>query len=224
MTSNRTTQGREVLRSALLLAACATLAAALLAGTERLTREDIADARAQAEINALSLVLPPWKYDNLLAEDHISVLAPTWLGSQQPLTVWRARRAGAPAGLVLQAVARDGYAGAINLRIGVAADGRITGVRVVEHRETPGLGDWIEAERSDWIQRFTGLAVGTPSLERWAVKRDGGDFDQFAGATITPRAVVRAVRRTLQYVELHADALYSAPAGSELEHADGPRD
>jgi electron transport complex protein RnfG len=212
----------KIALAALTLAACALLAVALLGGTEMLTRDRIASVRAQAERDALALVLPPSRYDNDITADQISVVAPKWVGDDKPLSVWRARRAGEPAALVLQVVARDGYAGAIQLRLGVDVDGRVTGVRVVEHKETPGLGDAIEAERSDWILGFTGKSLQMPAAEQWTTRRDGGEFDQFAGATITPRAVVHAIRRALQYVERHGNEIYAAPNGSQLEHPDAP--
>lgn len=213
---------RTVAQAAAALGGCALLSLLLLAGTETLTRERIAAARAQAERDALAMVLPAGNYDNDPLADRITVVAPRWLGSDRPLSVWRARRDGAPAALVLEAVARDGYAGPIELRIGVDAAGRITGVRVVAHQETPGLGDAIDAARSDWILGFAGRALGQPSADRWTVRRDGGEFDQFAGATITPRAVVRAVRRTLEYVQVHGPALQAAANGARLSHDDGP--
>ncbi len=221
MSETRSTLGKIGL-AALTLGACALLAVALLGGTELVTRDRIASARAQAERDALALVLPPSRYDNDITTDRISVIAPGWLGDDEPLSVWRARRAGEPAALVLQMVARDGYAGAIQLRLGVDVDGRVTGVRVVEHKETPGLGDPIEAERSDWILSFDGKSLQLPAAEKWTTRRDGGEFDQFAGATITPRAVVHAIRRALEYVERHGHTLYAAPNDSQLEHADAP--
>jgi Na+-translocating ferredoxin:NAD+ oxidoreductase subunit G len=213
---------RATLTGGALLALCALFATVLLTATEQLTRERIDAARRQAELNALALVLPPAGHDNDLLVDRIDVIAPAWLGSPRALTVRRARHGGEPAGLAIEALAPDGYAGAIRLLVGVGADGRVSGVRVVEHRETPGLGDPIEAERSDWIERFRGRALGDPAAPRWDVRRHGGQFDQFAGATITPRAVVRAVRRVLQLVERHGDALYSAPSGSTLDLPDSP--
>ena len=213
---------RAALLGGLFLGACALLAAALLTGTERLTRDRIAAARLQAERDALAMVLPADGYDNDPLQDRIEVLAPAWLGSRQPLQLWRLRRGGAPVALALQAVAPDGYAGPIQLLVGIDAGGRVTGVRVVEHRETPGLGDLIEADRSAWIDRFRGSGIGAPPLSRWRVRRDGGDFDQFAGATITPRAVVQAVRRALQYVDAHGKELYAAPADGVLRHDDAP--
>jgi len=215
-------RARAVALSAAALGGCALLSVLLLTGTEALTRERVAAARAQAERDALAMVLPPGAYDNDPLVDRITVTAPRWLGSDRPLSVWRARRAGAPSALVLEAVARDGYAGPIELRIGVDAAGRIAGVRVVAHQETPGLGDAIDAGRSDWILGFSGRALGLPPAERWTVRRDGGDFDQFTGATITPRAVVRTVRRTLEYVQAHGPDLHAATSGARVSHDDGP--
>ncbi len=213
---------RDVLRAAGLLGLCALISAALLAGTYALTRDRIAAEQLVAQRAALSIVLPATSYDNDPLNDRITVHARAWLGTDDALTVWRARRGGAPAGLILDAVAPDGYAGPIRLLIGVGADGRITGVRIVEHRETPGLGDWIEKTKSDWIDGFTGRSLGDPARERWKVRRDGGEFDQFAGATVTPRAVVHAVRRALDYVARHAAELYAAAPDTTLTHADAP--
>jgi Na+-translocating ferredoxin:NAD+ oxidoreductase subunit G len=213
---------RATLLGGATLAACALLAAALLTGSERLTRERIAEARRQIELQALSAVLPPAQYDNDPLTDRIELIAPAWLGSERPLGLRRARRDGMPTALALEAIAPDGYAGSIRLLIGIDVDGQLLGVRVIEHQETPGLGDAIEAERSDWIERFRGRRLDDPPPERWTVRRHGGEFDQFAGATVTPRAVVVALRRALQYVERHRDSLYAAPAGSTVEHRDRP--
>lgn len=215
---------REIASAGLLLGLVALLAAGLLAGVMHLTRERIAEADRQAELRALAAVLPPERYDNDPLEDGIGVAAPAWLGSPAPLRVWRARRGGAPVQLVLETVAPDGYAGPIRLLVGVAADGRIEGVRVTAHRETPGLGDGIEAGRSNWIERFDGRALGDPPAVRWTVRREGGDFDAFTGATITPRAVIHALRRCLQFVEKHGAALYAAEAGDTLRFEDAPEE
>ncbi|HCE41269.1 MAG TPA: electron transport complex subunit RsxG, partial [Alcanivorax sp.] len=124
-----------------------------------------------------------------------------------------ARRDGAPGGAVLEATAPDGYGGAINLIVGVDMDGRVLGVRAVPpHNETPGLGDKIERRKSDWILSFNGKSLDNPAPDGWAVKKDGGRFDSFTGATITPRAVVTAVHRALRYFNAHRDDLFAAPA------------
>lgn len=203
-------------KSALLLALCALLAVGLLAVVAEWTRAPIAAAQAEAELRALAAVLPPAQYDNQPLRDSIGLLAPAFIGSDEPLRVWRARQRGAAAALVLQAIAPNGYSGAIELLIGVRADGRINGVRVVRHNETPGLGDDIERQNSDWITRFDDRALGDPPPERWRLRRDGGEFDQFAGATLSPRAVVHAVARVLQLVEQHGESLFAAPADAVL--------
>lgn len=207
---------------ALLLGGIALLATLLLAGMHYATRDRIAAQQRQARIDALSVVMPTTLYDNDLLQDQITLRAPHWLGSDQALGAWRARRNGERAGLVLEAVAPDGYSGEIRLLVGVRADGRISGVRVIAHRETPGLGDAIEASRSGWIRGFDGRHLDQPSRERWRVRREGGEFDQFAGATVTPRAVVNAVRRVLDYVARHGVELYVATPETTLDHADAP--
>lgn len=215
---------RHALQAAALLSGLALAAVALLAGVRSLTQPRIAERERDAQLAALSVVMPADRYDNDPLADRIDVIAPAWLGSEDALPAWRARRDGAPSGLILTAVAPDGYAGPIRLLIGVDAEGIVTGVRVTAHQETPGLGDPIEARRSDWIESFRDRSLGDPRLRDWRVAKDGGAFDQFAGATITPRAVVAAVRRALQYVERHGDALYDAPPGSTIEHYDEPAD
>ena len=120
-------------------------------------------------------------------------------------------------------VAPDGYSGDIHLLLGVDPDGRVLGLRVIRHRETPGLGDYIERRRSDWILGFDGRRLGEPEAARWAVRQDGGDFDARSGATVTPRAVVKAVRRALAGLDAHRAVLFpgtpspqpSPPAGGE---------
>lgn len=214
---------RESLRSGVQLALAALVATGLLAGTWALTRGRISDAEHRLQMDALAIVIPSNRYDNDLVADAITVQAGPWLG--QPLArVRRARLQGRDAALVLDVVAPDGYAGAIGLLVAVDRDGRVLGVRVSRHGETPGLGDDIEVQRSDWITRFTGRALGDPDPARWAVRSDGGDFDQFAGATVTPRAVVAAVKRCLELVARHGDQLYAAPAGATLRIDSAPDD
>jgi electron transport complex protein RnfG len=212
----------DALRGAWRLATVGLVAAALLAGVHALTREPIAAQVGRAEREALAVVLPAALHDNEPARDQIVLHAPRWLGSDAPLRAWRARRDGKPSAIVLEAVAPDGYAGPIRLLVGVLADGRVSGVRVTAHRETPGLGDPIDAAKSPWIDRLRGRALGDPPTARWTVRREGGDFDQFAGATVTPRATLHAVRRVLQYVARHGAEIHAAPRGATLEHPDGP--
>lgn len=212
---------RRVLRAALLLAAIGLFAAGLLASLEALTRERIAEQRRVLERRQLAAVMPARDFDNDPLQSRIALRAPRWLGRGEA-RIWRGRLDDAPSLLVLEATAPDGYSGGIDLLIGVRADGRVSGVRVLAHRETPGLGDRIELERDPWITGFEGRRLGDPPPARWTVKRERGDFDQFAGATVTPRAVVRAVARALAFVERHGEALHAAEPGARLDFSDGP--
>lgn len=174
-----------------LLATAALITSAALAFASRITGPAIAAAEAHDLQQSLSQVLPG-KFDNDLLKD--TVLLP---GPEGEVTVYRARRAGKVEAVVFQVVGH-GYAGRIVCMMGVDREGHILGVRVIKHTETPGLGDKIEPAKSDWIHAFTGKFLGDPTPEKFAVKKDGGVFDQFAGATITPRAVVKAVKGGLE--------------------------
>lgn len=201
---------RHAARSAGLLAVFALVSAGLIALTHQLTAERIRANQRAAELAKLHSILAPDAYDNDLIEDTIRVTAPEALGSPEPLTVYRARKDGEPVAVILTVVAPDGYNGPIRLLVGIRTDGEIAGVRVLEHNETPGLGDGIEASKSDWIDQFQGTELGEPPREDWAVRQDGGEFDALTGATITPRAVVSAVRRSLRYFEANRRQLLAA--------------
>ncbi len=212
MATNGAETRRRALRSAVALAAVAMLAAGIALLAQVATRDRIAaDERARSAAR-LDAVLGGLRHDNDLLADVTYAVDPDLLGTTQPVPVYRARLHGAPAAIVMAPVAPDGYAGSIELLVAVRADGRVLGVRVLRHRETPGLGDAIDADRSSWIRRFAGRALGDPPLERWKVRKDGGEFDQFTGATVTPRAVVRAVSGSLVYFAQHRDELFAAPA------------
>ncbi len=199
------------LRPGLLLALVAFLGVGLLAGVHELTRDRIADQEAAALRARLGEVLDPKLHDNDLADAVLELTAPERLGHDQPVRVFLARLGDEPAAVVVETLAPDGYNGTIELLVGVDLTGVVTGVRVVQHRETPGLGDPIEARRSDWIDGFRGRSLGNPPAPRWTVRKDGGDFDQFTGATITPRAVTRAIARTLALVEDEQDTWFATP-------------
>jgi electron transport complex protein RnfG len=194
--------------AALVLTLFAAVATGLLGLTERATRERIAANREAALLAGLYEVIPRDSFDNQLHLDTTTISAPTALGSADPVTVYRARLAGEPAAVAFEVVAPDGYSGAITLLVGVTFDGEVTGVRTLSHRETPGLGDAIEIERSDWILGFDGRSLTSPPADDWAVRRDGGVFDQFTGATITPRAVVNAIGRALAHYGEHRDEYF----------------
>ena len=205
------------LRPGLLLAVVAFLGVGLLAGVHELTKQRIADQKAAALRARLGEVLDPRRHDNDLARSMLTVTAPERLGHDRPVRVFLARLGGRPAAVVVETIAPDGYNGAIELLVGVDLAGVVTGVRVVRHRETPGLGDPIEARRSDWIEGFRGRSLGDPPRPRWTVRKDGGAFDQFTGATITPRAVTRAIARTLALVEAERDDWFDTPTSDPEE-------
>ena len=205
---------RHILLTGLLLFSFAAIGTSLVAVTYEQTRDQIQRNERQVLRRQLNQVINPERYDNNLLQDRIEVTDPA-LGVDVPVTVYRARMQGIPVAAVFSTIAPDGYNGRIRLLVGVDVNGVITGVRVLSHRETPGLGDAIEAGRSDWIRDFTGRSLGDPPAPRWAVKRDGGAFDQFTGATVTPRAVVNAIRRTLVYFQAHRKQVFARPARSD---------
>lgn len=202
---------KPVLKHASLLAAFTLLAAGAIALVHSATRARIEQQERAALESQLQALVPPERYDNRMYADCTRVTDPELLGSKRPVTVYRARKAGQDVAAILEAVAPDGYVGAIHLRVGIYRDGRLAGVRVTEHKETPGLGNKIEAERSDWILGFAGKSAAEPAPARWDVTRNGGEFDAFTGASITPRAVVKAVYKSLEYFARHQDALFAAP-------------
>ena len=173
------------------------------------TAERIQAAERAAQVRALGEILPTGSYDNHLLDDSVLV-QDRLLGNRSPLPAYVAIKDGRPTAVILQAIAPDGYSGAIHLLVGIHAEGRVAGVRVIGHRETPGLGDKIELAKSPWIRSFEGKSLTNPEADGWAVKKDRGEFDQFAGATITPRAVVGAVHRALQYFDAHKAELLAA--------------
>lgn len=203
------TLGKSTLRGALILLAFAFVGTLLLASAFDLTREPIERAEEAAKRRLLNQVLPPAMHDNEPLEDIVTLPPSPLLGTDAPSLAYRARREGRPTGVALEAVAPNGYGGRIRLIVGVAPDGRALGVRVVSHSETPGLGDFIDIGRSDWIRGFEGRGLaGTAGA--WRVKKDGGSFDAVTGATITSRAMVEAVRRALEYFGAHRETLLGA--------------
>jgi len=199
---------RQILLSGVFLSLFAVVGTTLVAITEYSTGAAIAENERQVLLRNLYALLPRDQLDNDIATDTLELPASTLLGTDDVSTVYRARMLGEPVAAIFNSVAPNGYNGKIHLLVGVYIDGRLAGVRVVKHAETPGLGDAIEIRKSPWIKDFAGKSLDSPSQERWLVKRDGGDFDQFTGATITPRAVVAAVRNTLLYYQQNADMIF----------------
>ena len=198
--------------SALALGLVAVLGTGLLAGVNHLTRERIAEQESRAVLQQLQQIIAPGLYDNALHNDQFSFVDPDWFFSNQVVTVYRARLHGEPVAAVLKLQALDGYSGSIGLLVGINYDGQVAGVRVTKHKETPGLGDAMETGKSDWILGFEQRSLADPKPASWAVKRDGGEFDQFTGATITPRAIVKAVKAALEYFSSHRDWLFEHPS------------
>lgn len=183
------------IRAGAVLAAFVGLGLSLVAGVYELTAERISAAERQVVLDRLATILPR-EHDNEPDEDAYQVSSP--IPDGEPARVYPAYRDGEFIAAAIEAQTPEGYAGPIRLLIGINAQGKVLGVRAVAHRETPGLGDAIEASRSDWINNFTGRSLGDPPPEQWRLHGDGGDFDGITSATITARAVVGAVREVLQ--------------------------
>jgi electron transport complex protein RnfG len=199
---------RPVLISAVFLFLFAIIGTGLVAYIFESTEERIADNQRRALLKSLNELVPEDRYDNDIYTDILYVQNGELLGTDAPVPVYRARKNGWPVAAVLAPVAPDGYNGSIRLLVAIQLNGKLAGVRVIQHRETPGLGDGIEAERSDWVLGFSGKSLLDPPENSWKVKRDGGAFDQFTGATITPRAVVKAVKEALLYYEAYGQTLF----------------
>ena len=203
---------RHMTISALLLGLFAIIGTAMVALIHDATAERIAANHRAFLLKSLHILVPPEQHDNDLFTDVITVTNKELLGSKKPVRVYRARRNEKPVTAIINAIAPDGYSGSIDLLVAIRYDGTLAGVWVVKHKETPGLGDSIEASRSDWILGFDDRSLTNPEKKGWAVKRDGGIFDQFTGATISPRAIVNAVYRSLLYFDTHKDELFDKPS------------
>ncbi|GAA5181552.1 electron transport complex subunit RsxG [Niveibacterium umoris] len=199
-------------RSALAMVVFTVVFTAVMAAVYLLTLAPIARSAKAEKLLLIDQILPRELYDNALLDDVLALPATPELGLEQGGKVWRARRGGQPAAIVIEAVAPDGYSGNISLIVAVSADGHLLGTRVTEHRETPGLGDYIDPKKDKnkahpWIAQFEGKSADLPPTA-WSVKKDGGVFDYSTGATISPRAVTHAVGRVVAYVSAHRDTLF----------------
>jgi len=200
---------KHMLRTAVVLGLFALISTWLVAITYEATKEPIAASEKRALLRNLHQLITPDMHDNDLFTDVITVTDAEHLGINKALRVFRARNNGKDIALAIETVAPEGYSGNIFLLIAIRYDGSLLGVRVSKHKETPGLGDAIEIERSDWITGFNNKSLSTTHDKAWRVEKDGGEFDQFTGATITPRAIVKAVHKTLQYYQQHRDRLFA---------------
>lgn len=201
--------------SGLTLAVLAAVCTALVAITYHLTAPRIAENEKAHLAQNLEPTLADVFYDNELSESTLILAPPHGLPGSEQAVIYRLFDGDQPVAAVFVVSATEGYSGPIKLLIGIEYSGEITGVRVLEHRETPGIGDLIEASKSDWLEQFRETSLASPPRDRWAVRDDGGDFDQITGATVTTRAVVRAVKQTLLYFESHRDSIF------ETQHVEG---
>jgi electron transport complex protein RnfG len=204
-----------------LLVVFALVGGGLVSLTYDGTKEQIEANEKAALVRSLQQLIPPDRYDNDPLSDAIEVTSGAF-GVQEPVTVFRARRGGQPLAIFTTLTAPDGYSGPIRMLIGVYRSGVLAGVRVISHRETPGLGDAIDLRKTHWIKQLDARSIGSPYARDWKVVKDGGYFDQLTGATVTPRAIVRAVYGFLSYFQANRDALF-APA-ADLHGARGTDD
>ena len=209
------TAAKMAVRTAIILFLFVVVFTGLLSSVYLWTLPTIKAAASEEKMKLIDDVLPRNRYDNTLLNDTVEIAPNAELGLDEASTAYRARKNGQPSALVLEAVAPDGYAGKIRLLIAVAADGALLGVRVTQHKETPGLGDYIEPKKDKnknrpWITQFDGLNIGAIEAREWKVKKDGGRFDSAAGATVTPRAVIKAVGKAAAYVAENREQLFAS--------------
>jgi Na+-translocating ferredoxin:NAD+ oxidoreductase subunit G len=195
-------------KTAVTLIAFALVFTSLLAYVFNVTKAPIEKSEAEARMALFRQIVPESMHNNDLLKDTISIAPNILLGNKLPIIANRARINNEPTAVILEAVAHDGYAGDIKLLIAIKYDGSIAGVRVLAHKETPGLGDYIDIAKNKWIKLFDGESLEKTANKNWLVKKDGGQFDYMAGATITPRAVVKAVHKALQYFAENKEALF----------------
>ena len=198
-----------------VLAVFAAITSVAIGWTYLTTKDQIDLEVRRAEARQLLEIFPPETHDNDIVDDGFELVADTpLLGIREARQGYRVRRDDRVIGVILPATARDGYSGDIRALVGVRDDGTVAGVRVVAHRETPGLGDKVDLRKSDWILGFDNRSLSQPDLSGWNVEKDGGVFDQFTGATVTPRAVILATRRALEYARLNAEMLFETERDS----------
>jgi Na+-translocating ferredoxin:NAD+ oxidoreductase subunit G len=186
-----------------ILAIIAFVTSAALVVANHFTYDAIEQSRLEDLKAFLTQVVPKDYYDNDLVKDTVSLK----LQGEAETIIYKGRLQNKVNAIAFQWTASGGYAGAIKLIIGIDREGKVLGARVLSHNETPGLGDKIEVKRADWITKFNGLSLGNPPVDKWGVKKDGGIFDQFTGATITPRAVVKGIKEALQVFQIHRETI-----------------
>lgn len=215
--------GKSITKNSVILGGFALVTAAILAFTFQATAEKIAEQEKRAAEKALLEIVPRERHDNDMLTDVVTFTAEQSknLGLKNPAEVHIAKRNNRLVAAIIPAVAPDGYSGEIKMIVGVNADGSVAGVRVLAHKETPGLGDKVDLNKSDWVLGFNHRSLLSPKPAQWKVKKDGGQFDQFTGATITPRAVVKSVKHVLEFFEMHkAELAQAATLSLDTPHSE----
>jgi len=197
-------------KNGLILAGFALAVTSVVAITQHLTKDQIAIEEQKQLLKTLDQVIDPSSYNNQLFLACVPTQSQQFLGSKKSQRAFLAFKDQKPVAAAIETIAPTGYNGNIYLVVGITIDGTVTGVRTLAHQETPGLGDKIELPKSDWVTSFNGLKINDHKDPSWQVKKDGGQFDQFTGATITPRAVVAAVKNSQIYFELNKQALFKS--------------
>ncbi len=207
--------GKTIVSTGVTLAIIAAICTALVAATYHLTVDRIAANEKALLEQSLEPAIAGMLYDGSVSESRLVISPPHDLPGSGAAIIYRVYAEDRPVAALFVVTARDGFSGPIRILLGVDAAGVVTALRILQHRETPGLGDTIELARSDWVLQFDGKSIGDPVIGGWAIRGDGGDFDQLTGASITPRAVIRAARDTLIYFAAHRDEIFALPATEE---------
>jgi len=210
---------KHALKTAITMIAFAFIGTALLAYIFEITRAPIEASEKEARLALFKQILPERAYDNDLLKEVVSIAPNDMLGNRLPAEANIAKLNHQAAGVILEAIAHDGYSGDIKLLIAIRADGSVSGVRVLAHKETPGLGDYIDIARGNWIKLFNEESLSKTPAQQWQVKKDGGKFDYMVGATITPRAVVKAVAKSLQFFEMNKQMLFADAKQAQKEQS-----
>lgn len=198
-------------KNALLLGTAAVLCVFAVAAVNEITKAEIEQQQLASKLSTLVEVMPELAGNTEVLKDCVAVLDTQLLGKDAKQKIYRYRAEGKLKAYLMETTAPDGYSGAIEVLAAITPDSEVIGVRVLNHKETPGLGDKVELRKNPWVLSFNGQTVGSSDDRSFAVKKDGGQFDQFAGATITPRAVVKAVKNAAVYIQQHPE-LASLPA------------
>jgi electron transport complex protein RnfG len=207
----------SILRTGLTLAVIGAVCTTLVAATYQATRDRIAANDKALLEQSLAPALSGIFFDSGVTESRLVLQPPHDLPGNDPAVIYRVFAEEEPVAALFAVTARDGFSGPIRVLVGIEHDGTVTGVRILQHRETPGLGDKIESTRSEWVFQFDGRSLGDPLVEGWAIRSDGGEFDQLTGASITPRAVIKAIRDTLLYFGANRDEIFRVAASEEGE-------